>query len=382
MQRSTTNLAVCFLVAVPVVGMPLRPTSAGAQGFTLTPFAAVNHGLDAAPRTVGLAGTLWGGVAGLRLGGAMDLPSSPLASLFGYPPTEGTEAWSADADLILSAGRAGFSLLGVRPSAFVGFGVHGRRAVDGGTATIPAWSYGVGGAVPLGERFSLDVEGRYRMPHESDEALLPPGVGGGWELRGGLSLHLGSLGASRSRPTRSGPGGVPRTIRLGGRAGGGAPPAGSRDWPRDPTPRGASAAAVAASTLETADRYVGVGYVWGGETPSAGFDCSGFVQYVFARNGIRLPRVSRDQRWAGEPVPTRVSGLLPGDLMFYAGSDGVVNHVAIYAGDDRIIHSSSSRGGVAYDDLSSRRGRYYATRMVAARRVIPEGGLFLLPSGR
>ena len=138
MHRSTTNLAVCCLAAVPLAGAPLGAAPAAAQGFTLTPFAAVNHGLDPAPRTIGMAGTLWGSVAGLRVGGAMDLPSSPLAPVFGYPPSEGTEAWSADADLVLSAGRAGFSPLGVRPSAFVGFGVHGRRSLDGGTATIPA----------------------------------------------------------------------------------------------------------------------------------------------------------------------------------------------------------------------------------------------------
>lgn len=358
MQRTPT-LAVPVLAALLLALTAADPVSG--QGLTLSPYAAVNHGLEPAPRTIGLSATLWSGAVGARVGGSMDLPSSPVAPLLGYGPAEETGAWAGEADLVLSGGRAGLSLLGVRPSVFVGLGVHGRRTADGGTATIPAWSYGAGASVPLGSRVSLDAEGRYRMPHESDETLLPAGVGGGWELRGGLSLHLGSLGSAGAGAPR-GRARYPRTIRMGGSRSPGDAPA---------LVRSGSADAVARSTLATADRYVGVRYAWGGDAPGEGFDCSGFVRYVFARSGIGLPRVSRDQRWAGEPVPARVSALLPGDLMFYAGEDGVVDHVAIYAGDNRIIHSSSSGGGVAYDDLSTRRGRYYATRMVAARRVIP-----------
>ncbi len=141
--------------------------------------------------------------------------------------------------------------------------------------------------------------------------------------------------------------------------------------------RDASAAAVARNTVRTAERYLGLPYVWGGTSPSRGFDCSGFVYYVFAEHGIRLPRVSRDQASAGQRIPTRIDRLAPGDLMFYAGRDGVINHVAIYAGNGRIIHASSSGQGVRYDDLNTPRGRYYATNMIAARRVIPDGGVTL-----
>lgn len=367
--RTLSPLVAATLLAAGALSEP-----AAGQGVTLSGFTAVDRGLEPAPRTVGLAATAWGGIAGLRVGGAMDLESSPLAPLLGHPPAEATRAWSADADLVISGARADLSLLGVQPSVFVGFGVHGRRRSDGSTASVPAWSYGAGLSAPLGRRVSLDAEARYRMPHESDERLLPADVRGGLELRAALALHLGSLGPGRRRHPRAAD---PPTIRMGGGGFEGRAPAPAPN--PYPGRRSASADVVATRVLDTADDHVGVPYVWGGESPREGFDCSGFVQYVFARNGVSLPRVSRDQARAGRAVPTVVASLLPGDLMFYAGADGVVNHVAIYAGNNRIIHASSSGRGVRWDELSSRRGRYYATRMVAARRVIPDGGVFLLP---
>ena len=127
--------------------------------------------------------------------------------------------------------------------------------------------------------------------------------------------------------------------------------------------------APAAVVLPTAHDYLGVKYVWGGESPRTGFDCSGFTQYVFARHGVRIPRTSRAQVAAGAPVPVRLSALRPGDLIMFANPGRPISHVAIYAGDNRIIHSSSSGGGVRYDDLSSRRGGWYRNNMVAVRRI-------------
>jgi len=137
-----------------------------------------------------------------------------------------------------------------------------------------------------------------------------------------------------------------------------------------------ASSAAASAALRTGDQYLGVPYVWGGSTPK-GFDCSGFVQYVYRKQGVELPRTSRQMVNAGRLIPSYIDNLEPGDLMLFAGSDGVINHVAMYAGNNQILHSSSSGNGVRYDDLSSSRGRYYVTHIVAARRVA-EGGKSLV----
>jgi cell wall-associated NlpC family hydrolase len=144
-----------------------------------------------------------------------------------------------------------------------------------------------------------------------------------------------------------------------------------------PVSRRAGASASAASILATADNYVGTKYVWGGETPS-GFDCSGFVQYVYRRHGIELPRTSRQQAAVGQAVTRSVGALEPGDLMLFASNGSRIDHIAIYAGDNQIIHSSSSGGGVGYDDLSSKRGRWFVAHHVATRRVLADNGYSLV----
>ena len=130
------------------------------------------------------------------------------------------------------------------------------------------------------------------------------------------------------------------------------------------------ASATAARVLATGDRYVGERYLYGGETPGIGFDCSGLVQYVFGRHGIDLPRTSREQAYAGGGLPRGVTSLRPGDLMLFSSKGGRVDHVAIYAGNNRILHSSAGAGGVVYDDLSTSRGKWFLARHVASRRVL------------
>jgi cell wall-associated NlpC family hydrolase len=143
----------------------------------------------------------------------------------------------------------------------------------------------------------------------------------------------------------------------------------------------AGAVAPAASrtrVIPTAERYLGTPYRYGGTSPVTGFDCSGFVQYVFARNKVKLPRTSRQQAKVGRAMPRRFKSLAPGDLVMFAERGEPISHVAIYAGHNQIIHASSSGGAVRYDDLGTRRGKWFVDHMVAARRVTPDGrGLML-----
>jgi cell wall-associated NlpC family hydrolase len=140
--------------------------------------------------------------------------------------------------------------------------------------------------------------------------------------------------------------------------------------PSTKTVPGSTARGTAASVLATAQRYLGVHYRYGGATPNSGFDCSGFVQYVFGRNGISLPRTSRLQAEAGMALSRAVTALRPGDLMLFSSKGGRVDHVAIYVGNNRMLHSSAGAGKVVYDDLSTPRGKWYLARHVASRRVV------------
>jgi len=113
--------------------------------------------------------------------------------------------------------------------------------------------------------------------------------------------------------------------------------------------------------IATAKEYIGTPYLWGGITP-AGFDCSGFVQYVFAHNGIMLQRVSSDQSKNGNEVT--YGNLMPGDLVFFSmNENGVVSHVGLYIGNDQFIGSENS--GVRIVTLD----QYWVARFVVARSV-------------
>ena len=106
-----------------------------------------------------------------------------------------------------------------------------------------------------------------------------------------------------------------------------------------------------------ARQYIGVLPYGAGNTLNGRVDCSGFVQAVFREFGISLPRTSRQQA-ASAPRYVSEAELLPGDLIFYGGSIGSVNHVAIYTGDNSIVHSTNSRRNSVFEDRGSRAIHY------------------------
>lgn len=296
---------------------------------------------------VGVTVATEAGGLGLRLGASIE--RSTQEAMEGGMEVAGRGVWGADLDGVAYL-RSNAGTLRLVPYGLVGVGVRGSGLEGGDPATFV--NFGSGVRTRLLGPLHLEGEARYRSVLSGDAAA--GAVGSGLEFRAGASMRVGT-GAAASRATvqpRTLPGSLP-SARDGARA--------------EVT---ASAAVVAQRTLAAGEDYLGTRYLWGGSAPDRGFDCSGFVQYVFRRNGIELPRVSRDQAHAGAPVPTRIEALQPGDLLFFASNGSRIDHVAIYAGDGRILHASNSAGAVRYDDLSSRRGSWYVRHMVSARRVI------------
>ncbi len=131
---------------------------------------------------------------------------------------------------------------------------------------------------------------------------------------------------------------------------------------------GIGAAQVALAALGTPYRWGSVG----GRQGASGFDCSGLIWHAFARQGVTLPRVSREQARAGVRVPRALNALEPGDLLAFSRvPGGPVEHVGLYVGAGRFVHSSGWDGAVVVSRLTPRdpRGRWWWRRWVGARRV-------------
>jgi cell wall-associated NlpC family hydrolase len=114
---------------------------------------------------------------------------------------------------------------------------------------------------------------------------------------------------------------------------------------------------------------VGTRYRYGGSSVKSGFDCSGFIGYLFKEElGMQLPRSSRDMINIDAPLVEREE-LEPGDLLFFSTNGGRrVSHAGIYMGDNQFIHSSSSRsGGVRIDSLDD---RYWSRTFLEAKRAL------------
>lgn len=116
--------------------------------------------------------------------------------------------------------------------------------------------------------------------------------------------------------------------------------------------------------IETAKNFLGTPYVWGGTTPS-GFDCSGFVQYVYSLNGYSLTRTTYTQ-WANDGTYVPKEELQPGDLVYF-GKNGSPSHVGLYVGDGTMIHSPQTGDVVKYTPINT---GYYSNRFIGGKRIV------------
>ena len=121
-------------------------------------------------------------------------------------------------------------------------------------------------------------------------------------------------------------------------------------------------ARIAKSLTRSALRFLGTPYVFGG-TSAYGFDCSGYVQHVYAMLGVHLPRMADAQYYAGRRP---VGGVKAGDLVFFQTYEPGPSHVGIYIGSGHFVHASSSHGVM----VSSLSDSYWSARYLGAKRVM------------
>jgi len=123
--------------------------------------------------------------------------------------------------------------------------------------------------------------------------------------------------------------------------------------------------------------FLGMKYLWGGTTPaildttgkyiSGGFDCSGFVQYIYKKFGVNLPRTSMDQVNKGTSV--KIDNLQKGDLVFFMTNLALpleVSHVGIYIGNNKFIHSPNTLDVIKISELTG----FYKDKFVIGKRII------------
>jgi cell wall-associated NlpC family hydrolase len=118
---------------------------------------------------------------------------------------------------------------------------------------------------------------------------------------------------------------------------------------------------IAQQLTKSALRFLGVPYVFGG-TSTSGFDCSGYVQHVFAMLGVSLPRTADAQYDAGRRIK---GGMRPGDLVFFQTYEPGPSHVGIYIGNNKFVHASSH--GVMISSLDD---SYWRARYIGAKRLL------------
>ena len=315
---------------------------------SISPFVAIDQSLSTRPLLIGLQTAINYGPLGVRFSASAAHSSWQRADTASPVEHQPWRAFAGDFDVVLNPGRqagAAGTFGALEPRLFAGYGMRAEVMPDSETVTHNVVSIGSVLSYSILSKLRLDVEARRLAPANAVQDLFES-ARGGWEYRAGLSFQFGT---GVYRPSGGVIPGLPGTGGSGG---------------------GRIVSPAPGTLLATADRQLGTPYVWGGTTPGKGFDCSGFVQYVYSNHGVRLPRTSREMALLGKSVGTSIEALQPGDLMFFAQNGGGISHVAIYAGNNMMVHSSSTGKGVGYDDLTTPRGNWYRKIFVGSQRVL------------
>ena len=228
--------------------------------------------------------------------------------------------WATNADLMLGPVNAGLGE-GFMPYTFVGLGMESSAQPLQFTDAIRTWSYGGGIQLGLGSIFSVNGEARWKRLAASATYADSQFVRN-IEYRIGVGFHFGG---SRSRsPLYGSRGSTAPTRRISSN-----PPSAPRQrYPSGttwPVSNSTSSSAAARSVISTGEQYIGVPYRYGGTSPRTGFDCSGFVQYIYAQQGVDLPRTSRQMAGVGTAVEPSERALAVGDLMLFS-QGGRISH--------------------------------------------------------
>jgi NlpC/P60 family len=203
------------------------------------------------------------------------------------------------------------------------------------------------------------------------KSVTDPGAYGDWiadierpatQYRGRYQLQLGEARDLLQRSAKGGGG------RGGGHLDGGRGGARLEEVADGVGGPGAGPHALAA--LHEAEKHLGEPYHWGGSTPQTGFDCSGLVQWAYAKAGIRIPRTSEMQILATNGKPVGRGDLRPGDLVFFRDAGGDVHHVGMSLGGDRFINAPHTGDVVK---IASLKEPYYSQQYTGARRFDTSG---------